>query len=178
MANPRVVHNRPTPRLVRIRHGADAPPKPLGCRWCGHPPYAHDAQSLPHRRRHEWEHPTNAQMRARLDARRRLGLCGTPPASPARPPVHPLATASVRPSKTAPARPSTTASVRPSTAVPGHPATLAPVRPPRVHPPVAASGLTGLHQRPAMTPAPTGRGRAPDRRALADRRPYRQGAAA
>ncbi|GII63287.1 hypothetical protein Skr01_33720 [Sphaerisporangium krabiense] len=84
-----------TPRLVRIRHRADAPPKPLGCRWCGHPPYAHDAGSLPHRHGHEWEHPTTAQMRARLDARRRLGLAGRFPAAvPARPAaVHPPAAA-------------------------------------------------------------------------------------
>ncbi|MEV6979746.1 hypothetical protein AB0M95_00520 [Sphaerisporangium sp. NPDC051017] len=59
---------------------------PLGCRWCGHPPYAHDAASLPHRRHHEWEQPTAAQMRARLDARRRLGLCDSlPSAAPVRP---------------------------------------------------------------------------------------------
>lgn len=79
MHNPRAVPNRPIPRLVRIRHHADTPPKPLGCRWCGHPPYAHDASSLPHRRHHEWEHPTTVQMRARLDARRRLGQCGPVP---------------------------------------------------------------------------------------------------
>ncbi|MEU8265838.1 hypothetical protein AB0B89_01620 [Sphaerisporangium sp. NPDC049002] len=72
------------PRTIRVRH--HAPPRPLGCRWCGHPPYAHDAGSLPHRH-HQWEHPTNAQMRARLDARRHLALSGSFPAPPAsRPP--------------------------------------------------------------------------------------------
>ncbi|RCG31363.1 hypothetical protein DQ384_11685 [Sphaerisporangium album] len=71
---------------TRIRWGADAPPLPLGCRWCGHPPYAHDASSLPHRRHHQWEQPTPAQMRARLDARRRLGLgASLPAAAPVRP---------------------------------------------------------------------------------------------
>ncbi|MEV7966974.1 hypothetical protein AB0O34_13455 [Sphaerisporangium sp. NPDC088356] len=71
------------PRTIRIRWHADHPPRPLGCRWCGHPPYAHDAGSLPHRRHHQWEHPTNAQVRARLDARRRLALSGSFPAPPA-----------------------------------------------------------------------------------------------
>ncbi|RCG29865.1 hypothetical protein DQ384_16965 [Sphaerisporangium album] len=74
------------PRVIRIRWGAEAPPLPLGCRWCGHPPYAHDASSLPHRRHHQWEQPTPAQMRARLDARRRLGLgVSLPAAAPVRP---------------------------------------------------------------------------------------------
>ncbi|MEV6982427.1 hypothetical protein AB0M95_14360 [Sphaerisporangium sp. NPDC051017] len=68
---------------------------PLGCRWCGHPAYAHDASSLPHRRHHQWEQPTPAQMRARLDARRRLGLGGSlPVAAPVRPlRLHPPAVA-------------------------------------------------------------------------------------
>ncbi|WP_181871270.1 hypothetical protein [Sphaerisporangium album] len=82
-------------RAVRVRWSADAPPLPLGCRWCGHAPYAHDSASLPHRRHHEWEQPTAAQMRARLSARRRLGLCATPyAAAPSRPlEVHPPAAA-------------------------------------------------------------------------------------
>ncbi|MEU9888686.1 hypothetical protein [Sphaerisporangium sp. NPDC051011] len=82
------------PRLIRVRHRADAPPRPLGCRWCGHPPYDHDASTLPHRRHHQWEHPTTAQMRARLDARRRLGLGGSFPVWPSRPArVHPAVAA-------------------------------------------------------------------------------------
>lgn len=110
MPNPRAVHNRRMPRLIRVRHHADTPPKPLGCRWCGHPPYAHDAKTLPHRRHHQWEHPTTAQMRARLDARKRLGLYGPiPAAAPARPvKVHPPAVAprlGRHPGPTAPATP-------------------------------------------------------------------------
>ncbi|GII87030.1 hypothetical protein Ssi03_50200 [Sphaerisporangium siamense] len=101
MPNPRVVPIRPTPRVIRIRHRADTPPKPLGCRWCGHPPYAHEAASLPHRRVHHWEQPTPAQVRARMASRRRLGLCASFPAGPARPAaVHPPAgTRSVRPGR-------------------------------------------------------------------------------
>ncbi|GII88301.1 hypothetical protein Ssi03_62910 [Sphaerisporangium siamense] len=79
-------------RAVRVRWSADTPPKPLGCRWCGHPPYSHDATSLPHRRAHQWEQPTPAQMRARMASRRRLGLCASFPSAPARPvAVHPPA---------------------------------------------------------------------------------------
>lgn len=74
-------------RPLRIRWHAEHPPTPLGCRWCGHPPYAHDAASLPHRARHEWEQPTAAQVHARMAVRRRLGLCGR---SPAATPLHPL----------------------------------------------------------------------------------------
>ncbi|WP_343969077.1 hypothetical protein, partial [Streptosporangium amethystogenes] len=69
-----------TPKIIRIRWHAEQPPTPLGCRWCGHPPYAHDAASLPHRPTHLWEQPTPAQVRARMTARRRLGLCGRLPA--------------------------------------------------------------------------------------------------
>lgn len=86
-----------TPKIIRVRWHAEQPPSPLGCRWCGHPPYAHDAASLPHRPDHLWEQPTPAQVRTRMMARRRLGLCGRLPAPPApttvapRPPSHPLA---------------------------------------------------------------------------------------
>ncbi|WP_424528525.1 hypothetical protein ACOZ38_02500 [Sphaerisporangium viridialbum] len=81
-------------RAIRIRWQADRPPLPLGCRWCGHAPYAHDASSLPHRRHHQWEQPTVAQVHARLATRRRLGLCASfPAAAPTRPlKVHPPAT--------------------------------------------------------------------------------------
>ncbi|MGW2196880.1 hypothetical protein ACWCSH_31695 [Streptosporangium sp. NPDC001682] len=71
-----------TPKIIRVRWHAEQPPTPLGCRWCGHPPYAHDAASLPHRPGHLWEQPTPAQVRTRMTARRRLGLCGRLPAPP------------------------------------------------------------------------------------------------
>ncbi|MEU9831528.1 hypothetical protein AB0D67_08295 [Streptosporangium sp. NPDC048047] len=65
-------------RIIRVRWHAEQPPTPLGCRWCGHPPYAHDTHGLPHRPGHLWEQPTPAQVRARMTARRRLGLCDRP----------------------------------------------------------------------------------------------------
>ncbi|WP_181871062.1 hypothetical protein [Sphaerisporangium album] len=40
---------------------------------------------MPQRRHHQWEHPTTAQMRARLEARKRLGLYGPFLAGPFRP---------------------------------------------------------------------------------------------
>jgi hypothetical protein len=72
-------------RAIRIRWHAGHPPKPLGCRWCGHPPYDHDASSLPHRRAHQWEQPTSAQFSARMTCRRRLGLQAPYPTGPVRP---------------------------------------------------------------------------------------------
>lgn len=66
-------------RVIRVRWHAEQPPMPLGCRWCGHPPYAHEGASLPHRPRHEWEQPTPAQVHARMSARRRLGSGGRLP---------------------------------------------------------------------------------------------------
>lgn len=82
-------------RAIRIRWGAEKPPLPLGCRWCGHAPYAHDAHALPHRRDHQWEQPTPRQVCARMATRRRLGLCGPMPAAvPSRPlKTHPPTTA-------------------------------------------------------------------------------------
>ncbi|MEV6983130.1 hypothetical protein AB0M95_17970 [Sphaerisporangium sp. NPDC051017] len=77
-------------RVIRMRWHADQPPMPLGCRWCGHSPYAHQAASLPHRPDHEWEQPTPAQVDARMRARRRLGLSRPlPTATPVRPWLRP-----------------------------------------------------------------------------------------
>lgn len=101
MANP----SRPL-RIVRIRWHAEQPPSPLGCRWCGHPPYAHDAASLPYRPGHLWEQPTPAQVRTRMMARRRLGLCGRLPS--AVPPVSTALTISAAPN------PFTTVTARPA----------------------------------------------------------------
>ncbi|GII81520.1 hypothetical protein Sru01_65020 [Sphaerisporangium rufum] len=84
---------------------------PLGCRWCGHPPYAHDAASLPHSPHHAYEPPTRAQADARMRARRRLGLNRFPaPTRPAR--VHQPVLGPAHP-----ARP--TRSARPAVAYPG-----------------------------------------------------------
>lgn len=71
-----------TLRRTVVRHNADRPPLPLACRWCGHPPYAHHADSVPSRPRHFYEPPTAAQMRARANVRRRLGLSRRFPAPP------------------------------------------------------------------------------------------------
>ncbi|MGS2645449.1 hypothetical protein [Streptosporangium sp. G12] len=91
-----------TLKIIRVRWHAEQPPSPLGCRWCGHPPYAHDAASLPHRPGHLWEQPTPAQVRTRMTARRRLGLCGRLPS--AVPAAHPVP-AAPNPSITVAARP-------------------------------------------------------------------------
>lgn len=107
-------------RTIRVRWGADAPPLPLGCRWCGHAPYAHEAHSLPHRRDHLWEQPTPRQVCARMAARRRLGLCGPMPAAV---PVRPLR---VRPPAVAPLRPGRHARPVPAAVAHGR------VRPPEV----------------------------------------------
>ncbi|WP_433366680.1 hypothetical protein [Streptosporangium sp. CA-115845] len=63
-------------RVIRMRFSGDRPPTPLGCRWCGHSPYAHDDRCLPHRQAHAYERPTPAQFRARLAEWWRLGFAG------------------------------------------------------------------------------------------------------
>lgn len=88
-------------RTIRVRWRADAPPLPLGCRWCGHAPYAHEAYSLPRRRDHLWEQPTPRQVQSRMTARRRLGMCGPLPATASRPSKvqPPVVSAHVRPGR-------------------------------------------------------------------------------
>ncbi|WP_433351712.1 hypothetical protein ACQP25_01730 [Microtetraspora malaysiensis] len=72
-----------TVRRTRVRHQANRPPLPLGCRRCGHPPYAHQPDSLGHAPHRLYEQPTVAQMRRRGEVRRRLGQCRLPaPAQP------------------------------------------------------------------------------------------------
>lgn len=80
---------RGNPRPIRVRWHANRPPMPLGCRWCGHPPYAHEAASLPHRAHHHWEQPTSAQVHARMAVRRRLNLSGRPIPGPTAPVAFP-----------------------------------------------------------------------------------------
>lgn len=53
---------------IRWPHGAA--PTPSGCRWCGIPEYGHMQRWLPRRGFHEWEQPTQAQIKARMIARR------------------------------------------------------------------------------------------------------------
>lgn len=62
---------------IRWPHGKVPPP--FGCRWCGHP-RPHGLQSMPRRGLHEWEQPTEAQIKARMLARRaaRVAVCRCP----------------------------------------------------------------------------------------------------
>ncbi|SEO82793.1 hypothetical protein [Actinacidiphila rubida] len=54
--------------LIRFADGQ--PPTPFGCRWCGTPQHHHGRQYLRGRGMHGWEQPTNAQILARMQARR------------------------------------------------------------------------------------------------------------
>ncbi|MBB4937859.1 hypothetical protein FHR32_002164 [Streptosporangium album] len=143
------------PRIIRVRWHAEQPPAPLGCRWCGHPPYAHDAATLPHRPGHLWDQPTSAQVHARMAARRRLGLCGPPLPNTPR------------------SMPHTTPSNTPRTA----PDTVT-ARPLRVHHPAPPPAGRHRHPRPAVaTAVPYGRESPPGARPPYGRRePYRVGA--
>lgn len=128
-------------RPIRVRWHADQPPMPLGCRWCGHPPYAHEAASLPHRPHHHWEQPTAAQVHARMNARRRLRLCDRPPAAV---PVRPLAWP----------EPPTSMPVRPFPR-PESPAVF-PGRHRRPHQPMTTAPTPYRRDRPPSTPVSSG----------------------
>lgn len=56
-----------------IRH--QAPPIPSGCRWCGDEQFHHGLQWVPSVGMHQYEHPTNAQILARMKARRSARGC-------------------------------------------------------------------------------------------------------
>lgn len=51
-----------------IRHRT--PPDPYGCRWCGEGQGHHGRSYVISRGMHSWERPTNAQIKARMRARR------------------------------------------------------------------------------------------------------------
>ncbi len=142
---------RGNPRPIRVRWHANRPPMPLGCRWCGHPPYAHEAASLPHRAHHHWEQPTTAQVHARMSVRRRLSLSSRPPVTT---PVRTI----------------------PGSTVPGPTASVAfPVRPPEGFP----GRHRRPEQAVATAAVPYRRGRPPNPRTPSGRHaPYRQGATA
>lgn len=53
-----------------IRWPQGRPPTPGGCRWCGCEKYGHGQTWLPGRGFHRWERPTQAQIKARMLARR------------------------------------------------------------------------------------------------------------
>lgn len=60
-----------------IRWPDQRPPTPFGCRWCGDEHRHHGRQYLPGRGVHGWEQPTEAQVLARMRARRnaRKNVC-------------------------------------------------------------------------------------------------------
>lgn len=53
---------------VRWPHGTT--PAPSGCRWCGREQYNHGCWYVPRRGFHGWVQPTQAQIKARMLARR------------------------------------------------------------------------------------------------------------
>jgi hypothetical protein len=63
---------------VRWPHGTA--PTPSGCRWCGSEKRSHFQRFLPRRGFHAWVQPTQAQIKARMLARRnaRKSVCRCP----------------------------------------------------------------------------------------------------
>jgi hypothetical protein len=63
---------------VRWPHGTV--PTPFGCRWCGREERSHACLFMPRRGYHNWEQPTEAQIKARMLARRnaRKAVCRCP----------------------------------------------------------------------------------------------------
>ncbi|MFB8772154.1 hypothetical protein [Streptomyces broussonetiae] len=53
-----------------IRWPEGRPPTPFGCRWCGAEQRGHGRRSLRGQSPHTWEQPTQAQIKARMLARR------------------------------------------------------------------------------------------------------------
>ncbi|MDI9836225.1 hypothetical protein [Streptomyces sp. KAU_LT] len=53
-----------------VRHPDGTPPPPFGCRWCGIHPAEHRARRTAAAGLHTWERPTDAQILARMRARR------------------------------------------------------------------------------------------------------------
>ncbi|MCU1668390.1 MAG: hypothetical protein JWP40_1317 [Blastococcus sp.] len=58
-----------------IRWPEGRPPTPYGCRWCGEKRGHHGRQYLRSKGIHGWERPTEAQILARMRARRRARGC-------------------------------------------------------------------------------------------------------
>lgn len=63
-----------------IRFPDGSAPTPFGCRWCGVEQRFHGRRSLRGRNSHRWEQPTQAQIKARMLARRnvRTAVCRCP----------------------------------------------------------------------------------------------------
>lgn len=62
-----------------IRHPNGQPPTPFGCRWCGTEDRSHGRTWTPSVGMHAWQRPTNAQITARMQARRTARLNAAPP---------------------------------------------------------------------------------------------------
>lgn len=67
-----------TSTIHTIRYPADRPPPPFGCRWCGTEHGGHGRRWIPGKGIHRWEQPTNAQILARMRARRAARLNAQP----------------------------------------------------------------------------------------------------
>lgn len=63
---------------IRWPHGTF--PTPFGCRWCGRDERSHGCLFMPRRGYHNWVQPTQAQIKARMLARRnaRKAVCRCP----------------------------------------------------------------------------------------------------
>ncbi|MFD9249569.1 hypothetical protein [Streptomyces bottropensis] len=57
-----------------IRYPAGTAPTPYGCRWCGTEQGGHGRRWIPGKGMHAWERPTEAQIKARMLARRAARL--------------------------------------------------------------------------------------------------------
>ncbi|WP_372352601.1 hypothetical protein [Streptomyces sp. KL116D] len=70
----------PATSAVRIRWPDGRPPIPFGCRWCGIEHSGHGRRYHTARGGHSWEQPTQAQILARMKARRaaRTAVCRCP----------------------------------------------------------------------------------------------------
>jgi hypothetical protein len=70
-----------------IRWPRGTVPTPYGCRWCGAQQGAHGLRFMPRRGLHRWERPTEAQIKARMLARRaaRKAVCRCPVGDESRP---------------------------------------------------------------------------------------------
>jgi hypothetical protein len=59
-------------KVIRMRFGADAPPMPEGCRWCGMSYGGHVQLWVPSVKYHSYAPPTRVQLIARKRAWNRI----------------------------------------------------------------------------------------------------------
>lgn len=67
-------------RHDHVRYPAGTAPTPFGCRWCGTEQGGHGSRYMRGKGLHRWERPTEAQILARMQARRnaRKAVCRCP----------------------------------------------------------------------------------------------------